>query len=45
VLAIAFGAGTNTTFVIATQGLRVIVMVLLAPIAIRALVGRPAVRS
>jgi membrane AbrB-like protein len=45
VLAIAFGAGTNTTFVIATQGLRVIVMVLLAPIAIRALVGRAAVRS
>jgi membrane AbrB-like protein len=40
VLAIAFGAGTNTTFVIATQGLRVIVMVALAPIAIRALVGR-----
>jgi uncharacterized protein len=41
VLAIAFGASTNTTFVIATQGLRVIVMVLLAPVAIRALVGRP----
>ena len=34
--------GTDTTFVIATQGLRVIVMVLLAPVAIRALVGRPA---
>jgi uncharacterized protein len=45
VLAIAFGAGTNTTFVIATQGLRVIVMVLLAPLAIRALVGRPAMSS
>jgi membrane AbrB-like protein len=42
---LAIGAGTNTTFVIATQGLRVIVMVLLAPIAIRALVGRSAVRS
>src|SRR3954467_241685 len=42
VLAVAFGAGSNTTFVIATQGLRVIVMVLLAPVAIRALVGRRA---
>jgi uncharacterized protein len=45
VLAIAFGAGSNTTFVIATQGLRVIVMVLLAPVAIRALVGRRAMSS
>jgi membrane AbrB-like protein len=45
VLAVAFGAGSNTTFVIATQGLRVIVMVLLAPVAIRALVGRRAVGS
>lgn len=41
VLAVAFGAGSNTTFVIATQGLRVVVMVLLAPLAIRLLVGRP----
>jgi membrane AbrB-like protein len=45
VLAVAFGAGSNTTFVIATQALRVFVMVLLAPVAIRALVGRPVVRS
>jgi len=41
VLAVAFGSGSDTTFVIATQGLRVFVMVLLAPVAIRALVGRP----
>ena len=45
VLAVAFGAGSDTTFVIATQGLRVVVMVLLAPVAIRALVGRPALRE
>ena len=33
VLAVAFGAGANTTFIVAVQGLRVLVMVLLAPVA------------
>jgi uncharacterized protein len=42
VLAVAFGAGANTTFIIAVQGLRVLVMVLLAPIAVRRIVGHPA---
>ena len=42
VLAVAFGAGANTTFIIAVQGLRVLVMVLLAPVAVRLLLGRPA---
>jgi membrane AbrB-like protein len=41
VLAAAVGAGANTTFIIAVQGLRVVVMVLLAPIAVRRLVSRP----
>lgn len=41
VLAAAVGAGANTTFIVAVQGLRVIVMVLLAPIAVRRLVSRP----
>ena len=41
VLAAAVGADANTTFIIAVQGLRVVVMVLLAPIAIRRLVSRP----
>jgi hypothetical protein len=35
VLAIAFGAGANTTCMLAVQGLRVLVMVLLAPLAVR----------
>lgn len=39
VLAIAFGAGANTTFILATQSLRLLVMVLLAPLAVRRLVG------
>jgi membrane AbrB-like protein len=38
VLAVAFGAGANTTFIVAVQGLRVLVMVLLAPVAVRLLV-------
>jgi membrane AbrB-like protein len=42
VLAVAFGAGANTTFIIAVQGLRVLVMVLLAPVAVRRIHGRPA---
>jgi membrane AbrB-like protein len=41
VLAVAFGAGANTTFIVAVQGLRVLVMVLLAPVAVRLLLGRP----
>jgi membrane AbrB-like protein len=41
VLAVAFGAGANTTFIVAVQGLRVLVMVLLAPLAVRLLLGRP----
>jgi uncharacterized protein len=39
VLAIAFGAKANTTFIIATQGLRLVVMVLLAPLAVRRMFG------
>jgi membrane AbrB-like protein len=41
VLAVAVGAGANTTFIVAVQGLRLLVMVLLAPLAVRVLVGRP----
>ena len=39
VLAIAFGAGGNTTFIVAVQSLRVLVAVLLAPLAVRRLPG------
>jgi uncharacterized protein len=35
VLAVAFGAGGNTTFIVGVQSLRVIGMVLLAPLAVR----------
>ncbi|MBN1527491.1 MAG: AbrB family transcriptional regulator [Thermoleophilaceae bacterium] len=35
VLAVAFGAGANTTFIVAVQSLRVLAMVLLAPLAVR----------
>ena len=42
VLAVAFGAGANTTFIVAVQGLRVLVMVLLAPVMVRWLIPRPA---
>ncbi|HEX2104693.1 MAG TPA: AbrB family transcriptional regulator [Solirubrobacteraceae bacterium] len=41
VVAIAFGTGANATFIVAVQGLRVIVMVLLAPVMVRWLVPRP----
>lgn len=34
VLATAVGAGANTTFIVAVQGLRLLVMVLLAPVAV-----------
>ncbi len=40
VLAVAVGADANTTFIVAVQGLRLLVMVLLAPAAVRLLVGR-----
>jgi membrane AbrB-like protein len=39
VLAAAVGAGANTTFIVAVQGLRVVVMVLLAPLAVRRMVA------
>jgi uncharacterized protein len=39
VLAVAFGAGANTTFILAVQGLRLLVMVLLAPLVVRRLTG------
>jgi len=39
VLAVAFGADANTTFVVAIQTLRVIAMVLLAPLAVRVMLG------
>jgi uncharacterized membrane protein AbrB (regulator of aidB expression) len=35
VLAVAFGAGANTTFILAVQGLRLLVMILIAPIVVR----------
>jgi hypothetical protein len=43
VLAIAVGAGADTTFILAVQALRVFVMILLAPLAVRYVVtrGRP----
>ena len=41
VLAAAFGTGADTTFVIAVQTLRLFVMVLLAPLVVRRLVGAP----
>jgi uncharacterized protein len=40
VVAIAFGTGANATFIVAVQGLRVLVMVLLAPVMVRWLVPR-----
>ncbi|HWK28665.1 MAG TPA: AbrB family transcriptional regulator [Solirubrobacter sp.] len=40
VLAVAFGAGANTTFILAVQSLRLLVAVLLAPLAVRAAYGR-----
>jgi uncharacterized protein len=40
VLAAGIGAGADSTFILAVQGLRLLVMVLLAPLAVRALVRR-----
>jgi membrane AbrB-like protein len=45
VLAAAFGTGADTTFVIAVQTLRLFVMVLLAPLAVRYLIARRAAGS
>jgi membrane AbrB-like protein len=42
VLAVAYGAGADTTFIVAVQSLRVIAMVLLAPLAVRWTLGRAA---
>ncbi len=44
VLAVASGSGADTTFVVAVQSLRVVVMVLLAPLAVRLALGRRADR-
>jgi uncharacterized protein len=40
VLAIAFGAKANTTFILAAQGLRLVVMVALAPLVVRRMSAR-----
>ena len=40
VLAVAFGAGADTTFIVAVQSLRVVAMVLLAPLAVRWMLHR-----
>jgi membrane AbrB-like protein len=40
VLAIAFGAKANTTFILAAQGLRLVVMVALAPLVVRRMFQR-----
>lgn len=40
VLAIAFGAHADTTFILAVQGLRLLIMVLLAPLVVRRTVRR-----
>jgi membrane AbrB-like protein len=40
VLAVAFGAGADTTFIVAVQSLRVVAMVLLAPLAVRWMLQR-----
>ena len=40
VLAVAFGAGADTTFILAVQTLRLLVMVLVAPLLVRAIVRR-----
>jgi uncharacterized membrane protein AbrB (regulator of aidB expression) len=40
VLAVGYGAGADTTFIVAVQSLRVVAMVLLAPLAVRWLLQR-----
>jgi uncharacterized membrane protein AbrB (regulator of aidB expression) len=45
VLPIAFGSGGDPTFVLAVQALRLFVMILAAPAAVRLLLRRPARRA
>jgi membrane AbrB-like protein len=45
VLAVAFGSGANTTFILAVQALRLFVMVLLAPVVVRRLTARQPVAA
>jgi membrane AbrB-like protein len=45
VVAVALGADANSTFIIAVQALRVVVMVLLAPVVVRRVLGAPAARG
>jgi uncharacterized protein len=46
VLAVAYGSGADTTFIVAVQALRVVAMVLLAPLAVRWLLrARPRARA
>lgn len=42
VVAVAFGVNADTTFIVAVQGLRLLVMILLAPVAVRRLASRRA---
>lgn len=44
VAAVAFGAGGDTTFIVAVQGLRLVVMVVLAPLVVRRMARRRATR-
>jgi uncharacterized protein len=45
VLAVAFGTDANAAFILAAQGLRLVVMVALAPVAVRWMVARRAGRA
>jgi uncharacterized membrane protein AbrB (regulator of aidB expression) len=40
VLAVALGANANAGFILAAQGLRLLVMIALAPVVVRWMVGR-----
>jgi membrane AbrB-like protein len=44
VVAVAFGANADTTFIVAVQGLRLLVMVVLAPLVVRRLAARTRAR-
>jgi membrane AbrB-like protein len=44
VVAVAFGANADTTFIVAVQGLRLLVMVVLAPLLVRRLASRARAR-
>jgi hypothetical protein len=41
VVAVALGAGANAGFILAAQGVRLLVMVLLAPVVVRWMLARP----